>query len=190
MRAVVVEKQRGRSKSVKATRAYVCFLERKVYAFCGFAAQCRGPAFFVYGRAAEGDVGGGRWTGRGWIVGGTREELAGRATQKERRVRAVREKGRQMFFFFSRKDRRDICFVLQMEAEGGAQLSWPQDVGTAAENDVCADCGSAWKTQLVAACGRRSSLSSLYTLDTYAGAQSGRNGWMSVFSSLCIYSIS
>ena len=35
-----------------------------------------------------------------------------------------------------------------------------------------------------------SSFSSLYTLDTYAGAQSGRNGWMSVFSSLCIYSIS
>ena len=34
------------------------------------------------------------------------------------------------------------------------------------------------------------SLSSLYTLDTYVGAQSGRNGWMSVFSSLCIYSIS
>ena len=44
--------------------------------------------------------------------------------------------------------------------------------------------------QLVAACGLRPSLSSLYTLDTYVGAQSGRNGWMSVFSSLCIYSIS
>ena len=46
------------------------------------------------------------------------------------------------------------------------------------------------ETQLVAACGLRSSLSSLYTLDTYVRAQSGRNGWMSVFSSLCIYSIS
>ena len=52
MRAV----DRGRSKSVKAVRAYVCFLERKVYAFlstfdkrgervCG---ECCGPAFFVY----------------------------------------------------------------------------------------------------------------------------------------------
>ncbi len=49
-------------------------------------------------------------------------------------------------------------------------------------------CGSVWKkTQLVEGCGLRSSLSSLYT---YVGAQSGRNGWMSVFSSLCIYSIS
>lgn len=52
---------------------------------------------------------------------------------------------------------------------------------------TAARCGTA--TQFVAACGR-SSLSSLYTLDTYAWAQSERNGWMSVFSSLCIYSIS
>lgn len=33
MRAVDVEKYRGRSKCVKAVRAYVCFLEREVYAF-------------------------------------------------------------------------------------------------------------------------------------------------------------
>lgn len=103
MRAVVVEKQRGRSKSVKARRAYVRFLEREVYTFCGFAAQCCGPAFFVYGRAAESDVDGRRWAGRGWIASSTCE-VAGRATWKERRVRAVREKGRKMFFFFSRKN--------------------------------------------------------------------------------------
>ena len=61
-------------------------------------------------------------------------------------------------------------------------------IGTA--ENVARSCGARrGKTQLVAACGR-SSLSSLYTLDTYAGAPSGRNGWMSVFSSLCIYSIS
>ena len=97
MRAVDVEKQHGRSKSVKARRAYVCFLEREVYAFLsGFAAQCCGPAFFVCGRAAESNVRGGRRTGRRWIVGGTREELAGRAAQKERHV----GRGRKVVFFF------------------------------------------------------------------------------------------
>lgn len=45
------------------------------------------------------------------------------------------------------------------------------------ENGACAAAargGARVKTQLVAACGR-SSLSSLYTLDTYAGTQSERN---------------
>lgn len=89
----------GRSKSVKAGRAYVCFLEREVYAFLsGFAAQCCGPAFFVYGKAAESDVGGGRWTGRGWVAG-WREELAGKAAQEERRVRDVRRREEGYFSF-------------------------------------------------------------------------------------------
>lgn len=60
-RAVDVEKYRGRSKSVKAVRAYVCFLEREVYAFLStfdkrgerVRGECCGPAFFVYGEAAE-----------------------------------------------------------------------------------------------------------------------------------------
>ena len=53
MRAVVVEKQRGRSKSVKARRAYVRFLEREVYTFAGSRRNAVGPHFFVCGRAAE-----------------------------------------------------------------------------------------------------------------------------------------
>lgn len=51
----------GRSKCVKAVRAYVCFLEREVYAFLStfdkrgerVRGECCGPAFFVYGAAAE-----------------------------------------------------------------------------------------------------------------------------------------
>ena len=85
---------------------------------------------------------------------------------------------------------KGYLLVLRVEAEVGAQLSRPWGIGAAAKMArarVVARCGTA--TQLVATCGR-SSLSSLYTLDTYVGAQSGRNGWMSVFSSLCIYSIS
>lgn len=49
----------------------------------------------------------------------------GRATQEKWRVRAVRKKGRQMFFFFSGKDWKDVCFVLQVEVEVGAQLLRP-----------------------------------------------------------------
>lgn len=74
MRAVVVEKQRGRSKSVKARRAYVCFLEREVYTFCNErvrGAMPRARIFFVCGKAAEGDVDGRQQAGRRWTAGGT-----------------------------------------------------------------------------------------------------------------------
>lgn len=102
-------------------------------------------------------------------------------------MRAVREKGKKDVFRW--KDWKDVCFVFQVEAEVGPQLLRPWGIGTAAKT-VRARVAARGGTQLVAATGRRSSLSSLYTLDTYAWAQSGRNGWMSVFSSLCIYSIS
>lgn len=92
----------GRSKSVKARRAYVCFLEREVYAF--FDERVRGAMLrariFCLWRAAEGDVRGGRWTGRGWIAGGAHEELVGRATQEERHVK-VRERREEGYFSFS-----------------------------------------------------------------------------------------
>ena len=74
----------------------MCFLEREVYAFLvsGFAAQCRGPAFFLFVGRPQKRCGGRRWTGRGWIVG----SAAGRATQEERHARGVREKGRGLFW--------------------------------------------------------------------------------------------
>ena len=80
----------------------MCFLEREVYAFLvsGFAAQCCGPAFFVYGRAAEDDV-----DGRPRMAAGdTREDLVDRAAQEERRVRDTRGKGGKLFFFFLGKN--------------------------------------------------------------------------------------
>lgn len=117
-----------------------------------------------------------------WVV---REELADKAAQEERHARGVREKGRGLFW-------GKIGGVFACPPGGGR--------GSGAAIAVLGhrhrrkrrgrSCDTGGGTQLVAACGRRSSLSSLYTLDTYAGAQSGRNGWMSVFSSLCIYSIS
>ena len=146
MRAVDVEKQHGRSKSVKAGRAYVCFLEREVYAFLtnvvsGFAAQCCGPAFFVCGRAAENDVRSGRRTGRRWIVGGTRR-ACGQSNTGGARVGIERK----VVFFFLGERLGDIFFTFWV---AGAQPSRPWDIGAAAKNDVCADCGTVWKTQLV-----------------------------------------
>ena len=102
-------------------------------------------------------------------------------------TREVRGKGKKVIFLFlGGKIRR--CFLYLLCGDSGrsaaiAALGYRHRRGNGA-GAVAARGGTA--TQLVAACGR-SSLSSLYTLDTYAGAQSGRNGWMSVFSSLCIY---
>lgn len=107
-RVVVNAGCRLRPKQERESRAClrVFFLSEKstLFAVSGFAAQCCGPAFFVYREAAEDDVRSGRQTGRRWAVGGTREELAGRAIQKERHARSAWKKGRQMFFFFSGKD--------------------------------------------------------------------------------------
>lgn len=117
--------------------------------------------------------------------GVAREELAGKAAQEERRVRDVRGREEGYFSFSWEKVRRYFLYLLGSRSATTAALGYRRRRA----NNACADCGSARKTQLVVACGR-SSFSSLYTLDTYVGAQSGRNGWMSVFSSLCIYSIS
>ena len=84
-------------------------------------------------------------------------------------MRAVREKGKIDVFFFSGKDWKDVCCVLWVEAEIGSQLSRPWGIGTAAKT-VRARVAAQGGTQRVEGCGRRSSLSSLYTLDTYVGA--------------------
>ena len=99
----------GRSKSVKAGRAYVCFLEREVYAFLSTfdkrgervrGAMLRARIFFVYRRAAESDVDGGRWTGRRWVAGGTH----GLWTEQHRKnnTRKARGKREDRCFSFSR----------------------------------------------------------------------------------------
>ena len=97
-----------------------------------------GPHFFVYGRAAEA-------SGRRRAAGDTREEL--RAEQHKRSdTQRCAKKGRKMFF--RGKDWRDVCFVLQVEAEIGPQLSRPWGIGTAAKT-ACADCDIGWNP----ACG-------------------------------------
>lgn len=140
----------GRSKSVKAGRAYVCFLEREVYAFLsGFAAQCCGPAFFVCGRAAEGDVRGRRQTGRGWrhvrdrgqsnAGGATRESCAGK--REDRCFSFSREKIRRCFLYLLGSDnsRSAATAVLGRRRRR--------------ENGACAGCGSVWSTGGNPACG-------------------------------------
>ena len=127
--------------------------------------------------AGDGPAADGSWAAR--------EELADKAAQEERHARGVREKGRGLFW-------GKIGGVFACPPGGGRGRSVAiaaLGIGVPPQN-AARSCDTGGGTQLVAACGRRSSLSSLYTLDTYAGAQSGRNGWMSVFSSLCIYSIS
>lgn len=76
----------GRSKSVKAGRAYVCFLEREVYTFLSTfdkrgervrGAMLRARIFCLWeGRRSR------RWTAADGPQA-AREELAGRATQEE-----------------------------------------------------------------------------------------------------------
>lgn len=83
------------------------FLEREVYAFLsGFAAQCCGPAFFVYGKAAEGDVGSGRWTAADWSWAARAKSLRVEQHRKSgaQEARGKREEG--CFSFSWRKDRR------------------------------------------------------------------------------------
>lgn len=84
----------------------MCFLEREVYAFLSTfdkrgervrGAMLRARIFCLW----EGR----RWTGRRWVAGGTCG-LAGRATQEERRVRAVRK-------------REESCFLLFLEERSG-----------------------------------------------------------------------
>ena len=77
--------------------------------------------------------------------------------------------------------------VLQVEVEAGPQLLRPWGIGAAAKTTRARTAARDGKPSLWRPMAAGSSFSSVYT---YVGAQSGRNGWMSVFSSLCIYSIS
>lgn len=116
-----------------------------------------------------------------------------RAEQHRRNdTREVRGKREDKCFSFSWEKSESSCSLLagsRCESATVAALGYRHR----RENGAGAVAARAGKTQLVEGCGLMAaepSLSSLYTLDTYVGAQSGRNGWMSVFSSLCIYSIS
>ena len=96
----------GRSKSVKARRAYVCFLEREVYAFLSTfdkrgervrGAMLRARIFLFMGsrrRRREG-----RAMDRPQI--GRRRHVRGTAVEQHRRndTREARGKGRRMFSF-------------------------------------------------------------------------------------------
>ena len=105
------------------------FLEREVYAFLSTfdkrGERVRGAMpwariFFVCGKAAEDDA----RAGDGPAAGGTCEELADRAIQKERHARSAWKKGRRLFLFFLRKIEGRLL-VLQVEVEAGPQLLRP-----------------------------------------------------------------
>lgn len=144
----------GRSKSVKAVRAYVCFLEREVYAFLSTfdkrgervrGAMPRARIFCLWeGRRKQRERQAmdrpqmGRWRHV--------RMAAGRATQEER---CVREKGRKMFFFFlGERIRRCFLCLLGSDSSRGAAIAalWYRH-----RRENVADCGLA--TQLVEGCG-------------------------------------
>ena len=151
-RVVVNAGRRLRPKQERESQACLraFFLSEKSALFddvvSGFAAQCRGPAFFVYGRAAEGDVGNRRWTGRGWAAGGTRKLWA-----EQRRRNGAQE---------ARERREEGCFSSSRGKIGGIFACSPGgSIGRSAaiaalgyrhrrENSVCADCGSVWEPSL------------------------------------------
>ena len=87
----------------------------------GFAAQCCGPAFFVYGKAAEGDVGRGRWDGS-WVA----RVKSLRVKQRRRNdTREARGKGKKDVFLSLEKRLKGYLLVLWVEVEAGPQLSRP-----------------------------------------------------------------
>nr|DAP98949.1 MAG TPA: hypothetical protein [Caudoviricetes sp.] len=111
----------------------------------GFAAQCCGPAFFVYGRAAEDDVRGGRWTGRGrrcgWRVRGSWT-----AQRRRRDMREARERKKEgcLSFSLGKTKRCFLCFLGRGSGSGSGK-------GAAGcrhrrENNACADCGTGRET--------------------------------------------
>ena len=96
------------------------FLSEKstLFVVSGFAAQCRGPAFFLFMGGPQERVADRPRMGRGAARASCGQSNAERATRK-----GARKKGRKMFF--RGKDWKDVCFALQVEAEVGAQLLRP-----------------------------------------------------------------
>lgn len=81
-------------------------------------------------------------------MGGTREELAGKAAQEERRAQEVRGEGKKVIFLFlGGKVRRYFLYLLGSRNAATAALGYRHR----RENVACADRGTRWKTQLVAA---------------------------------------
>ena len=161
------------------------FLEREVYTFCGKRVRGVMPwaRIFLFMGGPQETTWGRRWTGRS-----TCEELAGRAIRKERHAKARGKKGKKEVF--RGKDRRAFAYPLGGGRDRAAAIA-ALGIGTAAKTSRAQlRLGVEPRPILWRPVAAEPSLSSLYTLDTYVGAQSGRNGWMSVFSSLCIYSIS
>lgn len=102
-RAVVNAGRRLRPKQERESRAClrVFFLSEKSTLFERVrGAMLRARIFFVYRRAAESDVDGGRWTGRRWVAGGTH----GLWTEQHRKnnTRKARGKREDRCFSFSR----------------------------------------------------------------------------------------
>lgn len=126
---------------MKARRAYVCFLEREVYAF--FDERVRGvmlrARIFLFMGGSQKTT----WAaGDGPAADGHRRHArmaAGRATQEERRMRDAREKGRRLFFFFLGKDWRVVV--------SGGSRSRSTAIAALGYRHRCengADCGTGW----------------------------------------------
>ena len=122
----------------------MCFLEREVYAFLSTfdkrgervrGAMLRARIFCLReGRRS------GRWTGRGWIVGGTREELAGKAVRK----RCAREEEEGCFLFLGEKVRRYFLYLLGSDSSRSVAIA-ASGYRHRREKRRGRSCGTRWK---------------------------------------------
>ena len=104
------------------------FLEREVYAFAGSRRNAVSPHFLFMGGPRK-QVMDRPQMGRGQHARGA----CGQSNTEGTAGKSCAGKGKTDVFFFSGKDRKDVCFVLQVEVEVGAQLSRPWGIGTAAK---------------------------------------------------------
>ena len=129
-RAVANAGRRLRPKQERESQACLraFFLSEKstLFAVSGFAAQCRGPAFFVYGRAA-GASGGPAADGPRVVCVRNRGQSNIRGATREKYV----EKGKKVISLFLGERSEGCLPVFQVEVEIGAQLSRPWGIGTA-----------------------------------------------------------
>ena len=131
----------------------------------GFAAQCCGPAFFVYGKAAEGDVGGGRWTGRSSMC-----ESCGQSNVEGTACESCAGKGKTDVFLFLEEKSEEYLLCPPGGSSSRSAAIAALGYRHRRENGACAVVARRGKTQLVEGCGRRTQLIQLIYLRYLCGS--------------------
>lgn len=107
----------------------------------GFAAQCCGPAFFVYGRAAEADGGPAADGSRAARENGCGQSNAGGAARES----CAGKREDRCFSFSREKIRRCFLYLLGSDNSRSATTA-VLGRRRRRENGACAGCGSVWST--------------------------------------------